>query len=75
MNNQNLFCRVPFTEISIDIFGQVWPGCCPDWVEFPFGNILEQPWEEIWNGENAINLENQCMIVHCDIVIKIGVFG
>jgi|TARA_Y100000310_G_scaffold81992_1_gene78601 MoaA/NifB/PqqE/SkfB family radical SAM enzyme len=69
MNNQNLFCRVPFTEISIDIFGQVWPGCCPDWVEFPFGNILEQPWEEIWNGENAIKFRKSMYdssLRHCD---------
>jgi MoaA/NifB/PqqE/SkfB family radical SAM enzyme len=47
------FCRLPFTEITIDPAGDVYPACCPDWVAFPMGNLLPQAWEEVWNGERA----------------------
>jgi len=47
------FCRLPFTEIAIDPAGDVYPACCPDWVAFPLGNLLDQDWEEVWNGDRA----------------------
>lgn len=64
-----LFCRLPFTEVSIDEAGDVWPNCCPDWVEFPLGNLLREPWEEIWNGESARSLRQASLdgsLRHCD---------
>ncbi|MFN8321370.1 MAG: SPASM domain-containing protein [Chitinophagales bacterium] len=51
-----LFCKLPFSRISIDDDGNVWPACCPDWVQFPMGNIFKQEWEEIWYGEAATKL-------------------
>lgn len=51
-----LFCKLPFTRISIDDDGNVWPACCPDWVKFPLGNIFKQSWQEIWHGEDATRL-------------------
>jgi MoaA/NifB/PqqE/SkfB family radical SAM enzyme len=51
-----LFCKLPFSRISIDDDGNIWPACCPDWVEFPLGNIFIQSWDEIWMGENASKL-------------------
>lgn len=48
-----LFCKLPFTRISIDDDGNVWPSCCPDWVAFPLGNVFEQSWDEIWYGDTA----------------------
>ena len=48
-----LFCHQPFSRISIDNSGDIWPACCPDWVEFPLGNIFTQNWDEIWYGEAA----------------------
>jgi MoaA/NifB/PqqE/SkfB family radical SAM enzyme len=48
-----LFCKLPFTRISIDDDGFVWPACCPDWVAFPLGNVFTQSWEEIWHGDAA----------------------
>jgi MoaA/NifB/PqqE/SkfB family radical SAM enzyme len=51
-----LFCKLPFSRISIDDDGNIWPACCPDWVEFPLGNIFSQRWDEIWMGENATKL-------------------
>lgn len=48
-----LFCKLPFSRISIDDDGNVWPACCPDWVEFPLGNIFNDSWNEIWYGDKA----------------------
>lgn len=48
-----LFCALPFTEVSVDEVGNVWPNCCPDWVDFPLGNLLEETWDEVWNGKRA----------------------
>jgi len=56
--SEALFCRLPFTEVCIDEAGDVWPNCCPDWVEFPLGNLLEQSWAEVWNGERARSLRS-----------------
>ena len=64
-----LFCSLPFTEVSIDEVGNVWPNCCPDWVEFPLGNLLEQSWEQVWNGEAARALRQSAhdgTMGHCD---------
>jgi molybdenum cofactor biosynthesis enzyme MoaA len=52
-NPSKLFCKLPFSRISIDDEGNIWPACCPDWVAFPLGNIFKQSWEEIWLGETA----------------------
>lgn len=53
-----LFCKLPFSRISIDDDGNVWPACCPEWVAFPLGNVFKQTWEEIWMGENATKLRD-----------------
>lgn len=67
-NKHKLFCRLPFTEVSILPNGDVTPTCCPDWVEFPFGNILKQSWDEIWNGKEARALRESAIdgsLRHC----------
>jgi len=48
-----LFCKLPFSRISIDDEGNIWPACCPDWVQFPLGNIFRQSYEDAWYGEMA----------------------
>jgi MoaA/NifB/PqqE/SkfB family radical SAM enzyme len=48
-----LFCKLPFTRVSIDDAGDVWPACCPEWVAFPLGNIFKQSWQDIWYGDDA----------------------
>jgi MoaA/NifB/PqqE/SkfB family radical SAM enzyme len=50
---KKLFCKLPFSRISIDDDGNIWPACCPDWVEFPLGNVFTHEWNDIWNGEAA----------------------
>jgi hypothetical protein len=49
--------------------GYVFPNCCPDWVEFPLGNLHEQTWDEVWNGENAQKMRQSMLdgsARHCD---------
>jgi len=48
-----LFCKLPFSRISIDDDGNIWPACCPYWVAFPLGNVFNQTWDEIWYGDAA----------------------
>ena len=50
MNNR--FCRQPWSFVEVHSDGKVW-NCCPSWITKPMGNILEQSWEEVWNGEIA----------------------
>lgn len=64
-----LFCRVPFTDVMVTPNGDVYPSCCPDWVEFPLGNLLDQPWDAIWNGPAAKKLRRSALdgdLRHCD---------
>ena len=64
-----LFCNLPFERISIDDNGNVWPACCPDWVEFPFGNIFKDSWKEIWSGKAVTKFRDSCYngtLRYCD---------
>lgn len=45
-------CRWPWLHTYIDFEGNVTPCCiCPDKNEICFGNILNQPFNEIWNSK------------------------
>jgi len=46
----NRFCRKPWTFVEVHGDGNVY-NCCPSWITKPLGNILEQSWEEVWNGK------------------------
>lgn len=64
-----LFCRLPFTEVSVSEDGSVYPNCCPDWVEFPLGNLHTQSWAEVWNSDRAVELRRSMLdgdLRHCD---------
>ena len=56
-----LFCRLPFTEVSVSEDGSVYPNCCPDWVEMPLGNLFKQSWDEVWNGKAAQQLRQSML--------------
>lgn len=52
-------CRHPFNTIQIQNTGEVYCCCCY-WTDFySFGNIFEQSFDEIWNGEKAQNFRRQ----------------
>lgn len=64
-----LFCNIPLRRISIDNDGNIWPACCPDWVEFPYGNIMNNDINEIFNSENAQKFKHSVIdgsLRHCD---------
>ena len=49
---KNRFCRQPWSFVEVHANGNIYT-CCPSWVTKPIGNVLEQTWEEIWNGQVA----------------------
>ena len=52
-------CKHPFNSIQIQNTGEVYCCCCY-WTNFySFGNIFEQSFDEIWNGEKAQKFREQ----------------
>ena len=52
-------CSYPFEVAEIDWDGNVY-GCCSGYfLNYSFGNIFEQPFDEIWNGEKAQKFRKQ----------------
>ncbi len=52
-------CKHPFNTIQIQNTGEVYCCCCY-WTNFySFGNIFEQPFDKIWNGEKAKEFRKQ----------------
>jgi radical SAM protein with 4Fe4S-binding SPASM domain len=47
-----MHCPLPSKEFQVKPNGDVYP-CCEDWLPTPIGNILEDSWEKIWNGDVA----------------------
>lgn len=52
------YCSKLYTWLEVDMFGKAWM-CCPSWLPFPIGNVLENSLEEIWNGKKAQTLRKQ----------------
>ena len=52
------YCSKLYTWLEIDMFGKAWM-CCPSWLPYPIGNVLEESLEEIWNGTKARILREQ----------------
>ena len=47
----NLFCIQPWSRIDVYLDGGIYY-CCPSWVgQKCIGNLFEQSWQEIWNGD------------------------
>jgi len=57
-NLKGKFCDKLYNWLEIDMHGKAWM-CCPSWLPYPIGNVLEQSLEEIWNSEKAQTLRNQ----------------
>lgn len=69
-----MICKHPFNSIQIQNTGEVYCCCCY-WTNFySFGNIFEQSFDEIWNGEKAQEFRKQfieqqykyCKLNECD---------
>lgn len=52
------YCEKLYTWLEVDMYGKAWM-CCPSWLPYSIGNVLEETLEEIWNGERAQKLRNQ----------------
>ena len=54
-------CEYPFYYSHIATNGDVFT-CCPAWCNhYSFGNILKEPFEQIWNGEKAQIFRNNIL--------------
>ncbi len=52
-------CKFPFTVAELDWDGNVYGCCAAYFLGYSFGNIFEQSFDEIWNGEKAQNFRKQ----------------
>lgn len=53
MSDKHIYCPNPYILAEIMPFGHVYPCSC-GWIKgYSFGNIFEQSFDEIWNGEKA----------------------
>lgn len=52
-------CRFPFSVAEIDWDGNVYGCCSAYFMGYSFGNIFEQSFDEIWNGEKAQKFRQQ----------------
>ena len=52
------YCSKLYTWFEVGKTGKIWM-CCPSWLPYSIGNILEESIEEIWNGPKAQQLRKQ----------------
>jgi len=75
MSEKYAICTFPFESAQISMQGDVYV-CCPPWCNsFSLGNIYEQSFDEIWNGEKAKELRRQFIngnynICNLDLCVK-----
>jgi MoaA/NifB/PqqE/SkfB family radical SAM enzyme len=51
------YCFMPWYSALVAVDGSVYPCCMM--MQRPLGNILEEPWEAIWNGERFGELRRE----------------
>ena len=75
MSEKHSICTFPFDSAQINMQGDVFV-CCPPWCNsYSFGNIYEQSFDEIWNGEKAKKFRRQFInddynICNLDLCVK-----
>ena len=75
MTEKYAICTFPFDSAQISMQGDVFV-CCPPWCNsYSFGNIYEQSFDEIWNGEKAKEFRRQFInenynICNLDLCVK-----
>jgi wyosine [tRNA(Phe)-imidazoG37] synthetase (radical SAM superfamily) len=51
------FCPMPFTHLSTSFRGDSFACCCPAWVPYSIGNVLDAPSADVvWNSEAAVEV-------------------
>lgn len=74
-NLKGRYCRKLFTWLEVDMHGRAWM-CCPSWLPYPIGNVLEESIAYLWNGPKAQELRKQifsgdwhyCQAAFCPII-------
>lgn len=70
MTKKKAICTFPFNAAQISMQGEVFV-CCPPWCKsYSFGNIFEQSFDEIWNGDKAKEFRRQFIdddYKYCDL--------
>lgn len=75
MTENKAICTFPFESAQISMQGDVYV-CCPPWCNsYSFGNIYEQSFDKIWNGEKAREFRRQFItgnynICNLDLCVK-----
>jgi radical SAM protein with 4Fe4S-binding SPASM domain len=72
ISNESGCCSFPFSVAEIDWNGNVYGCCAAYFIGYIFGNIFEQPFDEIWNGEKAQEFRKQFItrnFHHCNFSI------
>ena len=50
-NETSCYCPLPWVHLHISTIGEVLPCCISEWGQAPLGNINNNSFDEIWNGE------------------------
>src|SRR6266851_874189 len=51
------FCPMPFTHLATGYKGDAFACCCPAWVPFAVGNVLDAPSADaVWNSDVAVEI-------------------
>jgi wyosine [tRNA(Phe)-imidazoG37] synthetase (radical SAM superfamily) len=51
------FCPMPFTQLATGYKGDAFACCCPAWVPFAVGNVLDAPTADaVWNSDVAAEI-------------------
>lgn len=51
------FCPMPFTHLATGYKGEAFACCCPAWVPFAVGNVLDAPSADaVWNSDVAAEI-------------------
>ncbi len=75
MSDNYAICTFPFNAAQISMSGDVFI-CCPPWSNsYSLGNIYEEHFDEIWNGERAREfrrqfIENDYKYCNLDLCVK-----
>lgn len=56
------FCHMPFTHLGTGFKGDAFACCCPAWVPFPVGNVVQAgSVEAVWNSDVAVEIRRSIL--------------
>ena len=69
VSNMMASCESPVGQIIIGMDGEVQP-CCFIPPTYGFGNVLKQPWDDVWDGEKYREFRRQTQEGTCEMCMK-----